>query len=124
MTDSLPAPADQPPEGQLLIYREGATDLQVRLDGQTAWLSQAGMAELFQSTKQNVSLHLQNIFDDRELDPAATVKQYLTVQTEGNRKVRRAIDHYNLDAILLSRSGVDRLFLLHCSPAPLLSSLA
>lgn len=90
----------QPPQGQVLIYRDGALNLQVRLDGQTVWLSQAGMAELFQTTKQNISLHLQNIFEEGELDPPATVKQYLTVQTEGTRQVRRQIDHYNLDAIL------------------------
>lgn len=89
-----------PPSGQVLIYSDGGLNLQVRLDGRTAWLSQMGIAELFQTTKQNISLHLQNIFEEGELDPAATVKQYLTVQTEGARQVRRAIDHYNLDAIL------------------------
>ena len=99
MTDNPPAPLD-PPQGQFLIYQDGATQVQVRLDGQTVWLSQVAIAELFQTTKQNISLHLQNIFEERELDPAATVKQYLTVQTEGQRQVRRAIDHYNLDAIL------------------------
>jgi hypothetical protein len=99
MTDNLPAPVD-PPQGQFLIYQDGSTQLQVRLDGQTVWLSQVALAELFQTTKQNISLHLQNIFEEQELDPAATVKQYLTVQTEGQRQVRRAIDHYNLDAIL------------------------
>jgi hypothetical protein len=100
MSDQLPTPANLPPDGQMLIYRDGSTNLQVRLDGKTVWLSQLGIAELFQTTKQNVSLHLQNIFEEGELVPAATVKQYLTVQTEGNRQVRRAIDHYNLDAIL------------------------
>ena len=58
------------------------------------------MAELFQTTKQNVSLHIQTIFEEGELDPEATVKQYLTVQTEGNRQIRRAVDHYNLDVII------------------------
>lgn len=93
-------PVPTPPEGQFLVFTDGGQNLQVRLDGQTVWLTQMGIAELFQTTKQNVSLHLQNIFEDGELDPAATVKQYLTVQTEGSRQVRRAIDHYNLDAIL------------------------
>ncbi len=97
MADEL---VPSPPSGQFLIYTTGGQNLQVRLDGRTVWLSQMGMAELFQSTKQNISLHLQNIFEEAELDPSATVKQYLTVQTEGNRQVRRAIDHYNLDAIL------------------------
>lgn len=89
-----------PPTGQILIYAEGGVNLQVRLDGQTVWLTQAAIAGLFQTTKQNVSLHLQNIFEEGELDPAVTVKQYLTVQTEGSSQVRRAIDYYNLEAIL------------------------
>lgn len=97
MADEL---APVPPEGQILIYQDGSLKLQVRLDGKTVWLTQVLMAELFQTTKQNISLHLQNIFEEGELDPAATVKQFLTVQTEGSRQVRRAIDHYNLDAIV------------------------
>jgi hypothetical protein len=67
-------PEPQPPSGQLLIYQDGGSKLQVRLDGQTVWLTQAAMAELYQTTKQNVSLHLQNIFDDRELQQSAFLK--------------------------------------------------
>ena len=70
--EQLPVPL--PPRGQMLIYRDGATNLRVRLDGQTVWLTQAAMAELFQTTKQNVSLHIQNIFDDKELEPETVVK--------------------------------------------------
>jgi hypothetical protein len=90
----------QAPAGQILIYQDGGLNLQVRLDGQTVWLTQAGMAELFQTTKQNISLHLQNIFEEAEIDPSATVKKYLIVQTEGSRQVRRTVDHYSLEAIL------------------------
>ncbi|MEX1229170.1 MAG: RhuM family protein [Planctomycetaceae bacterium] len=100
MSALIPSPGELPPDAQILIYEDGATQLQVRLDGATVWLPQLSIAELFQTTKQSVSLHLQNIYEEGELDPAATVKQYLTVQTEGNRQVRRAIDHYNLEAIL------------------------
>jgi len=57
-------PAPLPPGGQMLIYRDGAATLQVRLDGQTVWLTQAAMAELFQTTPQNITLHLQSIYDD------------------------------------------------------------
>ncbi|MEX2187776.1 MAG: virulence RhuM family protein [Pirellulales bacterium] len=86
-----------PPSGQLLIYRDGGLSLQVRLDGQTVWLTQAGLAELYQTTKQNVSLHLQNILDDNELEHDSVVKEYLTTAADGKRyRVR----HYNLDAIL------------------------
>ncbi|MCF6228327.1 MAG: virulence RhuM family protein [Planctomycetes bacterium] len=91
---------EQPPEGQLLIYQDGSTSLQVRLDGQTIWLTQKQIGELYQSTKQNISLHIRSIFEDEELPPQATVKQYLTVQTEGQRRVKRVVDHYSLDVVL------------------------
>ncbi|RIK76608.1 MAG: hypothetical protein DCC68_19075 [Planctomycetota bacterium] len=71
--------------GQLLIYRDGALHLQVRLDGQTVWLTQAAMADLYQTTKQNISLHLQNIFDDNELELESVVKEYLTTAADGKR---------------------------------------
>ena len=81
--ERLPAP--RPPGGQILIYRDGATNLQVRLDGQTVWLTQAAMGELFQTTKQNISLHIQNILDEKELQPEAVVKEYLTTAADGKR---------------------------------------
>ena len=98
---TIPEPPEpQPPSGKLLIYQDGGLKLQVRLDGQTVWLTQAAMAELYQITPQNVTLHLQNIYDDGELDEAATCKDYLQVRTEGSRQVQRALKHYSLDAIL------------------------
>jgi len=72
----------------------------VRLEEGTVWLTQALIAELYQITKQNVSLHIKNILGDGELSQAATVKEYLTVQTEGSRTVKRSIEYYNLDMIL------------------------
>jgi hypothetical protein len=101
MTENLPTPAPEP-SGQVLLYQsqDGTTRIEVRMEGNTVWLPQRAMAELFQTTKQNISLHIQNIFEEQELDPAATVKQHLTVQTEGGREVRRAVDHYNLDVII------------------------
>jgi len=98
--DNPSTPASLPPGGQMLIYRDGATRLQVRLDGQTVWLTQAAMAELFQTTPQNITLHLQGIYDDNELDETATCKEYLQVRQEGGRQVRRSLKHYSLDAIL------------------------
>jgi hypothetical protein len=100
MTNPLPPPADQPPEGQVLIYEDGGTRLQVRLDGQTVWLPQRLIAELFQVTVPTVNEHLGNIYDERELDPEATIRKFRIVQAEGGRKVTRLVDHYNLDAIL------------------------
>jgi len=99
MSDA-PLSESSPPVGQLLIYQDGGLHLQVRLDGLTVWLTQAAIAELYQTTPQNITLHLQGIYDDGELDPSATCKDYLQVRQEGKRQVRRSLLHYNLDAIL------------------------
>jgi len=89
-----------PPGGQVLIYRDGALNLQVRLEGQTVWLPQRLIAELFQVSVPTVNEHLANIYDEEELNPAATIRKFRIVQTEGTRQVARMVDHYNLDAIL------------------------
>ncbi|MFP4501180.1 MAG: virulence RhuM family protein [Candidatus Hydrogenedentota bacterium] len=88
------------PSGQVLIYQDGARDIQVRLEGETVWLTQRGMAELYQIAVPTVNHHVSNIYKERELAPEATIRKYLIVQTEGARQVRRAVDHYNLDMIL------------------------
>ncbi len=87
---------------QLILYtsEDGQSQVQLRADRGTVWLTQLEMAELFNASKQNISLHLKNIYQDGELDSAATVKESLTVQTEGAREVRRSVTLYNLDAIL------------------------
>lgn len=87
---------------ELILYTstDGRTRLELRVEGRTVWLSQLEIAELFQTTKQNVSLHAKNIFEEEELAPEATVKESLTVQAEGGRQVRRSIQLYNLDLIL------------------------
>jgi hypothetical protein len=89
------------PHGQFLVYRaeDGRTKIDVRLEGETAWLTQAHLAELFQTTVPNISMHLRNIFEEGELQQAATVKKFLTVRREGDRDVARQVDYYNLDAI-------------------------
>jgi hypothetical protein len=79
---------------------DGNSQIQLRADLGTVWLTQLEMAELFDATKQNISLHLKNVFGDGELESAATVKESLTVQTEGARQVQRPVTLYNLDAIL------------------------
>ena len=93
------------PKGELLLYQteDGRTRIECRFEGETVWLTQAMMAELFQTTLQNVSLHLQNIYEEGELDPGATIKSYLIVRTEGTRQVRRTVQHYNLEARALCR---------------------
>jgi hypothetical protein len=86
----------------LILYTtdDGKSQIQLRADLGTVWLTQLEIAELFDATKQNISLHLKNIIEDGELDAAATVKESLTVQSEGTRKVQRPVTLYNLDAIL------------------------
>jgi len=75
----------------LILYttEDGKSRIQLRADEQTVWLTQLEMADLFDATKQTISLHLKNLFEDGELDPAATVKESLTVQIEGGREVQR-----------------------------------
>ena len=87
---------------RLILYTtdDGKSQIQLRADLGTVWLTQLAMAELFDATKQNISLHLKNIIEDGELDAAATIKESLTVQTEGTRQVQRPVTLYNLDAIL------------------------
>lgn len=86
----------------LILYttEDGKSRIQLRADENTVWLTQLEMADLFATSKQNISLHLQNIFEDGELREAATVKESLTVQIEGGREVQRPVTLYNLDAIL------------------------
>ena len=87
--------------GEVVMYQPDETiRLEVRMDHETVWLTQAQMVELFQTTKQNVSLHVGNVFREGELNKEGTVKEYLTVQTEGNRNVIRKVKYYNLDVII------------------------
>ncbi|MBO9200605.1 MULTISPECIES: virulence RhuM family protein [Niastella] len=87
---------------EFLIYQtpNGNTKVDVRVEDETVWLSQQQMTELFQTTKQNISLHIKNIYDEGELVEEGTVKEYLTVQNEGNREVKRNLQYYNLDVII------------------------
>ena len=89
-------------KGQLLVYEaeDGRIKIDVRLEDETVWLTQQRMADLFQTTKQNISLHIQNVYEEGELSPEATVKKFLTVRREGDRDVRRELDFYNLDIII------------------------
>ncbi|MCP4697051.1 MAG: virulence RhuM family protein [Gammaproteobacteria bacterium] len=90
------------PAGEIILYQteDGQTKLEVRLQDETVWLTQQQLATLLQTTKQNISLHIQNIYEEGELMPEATVKVFLTVRQEGARQVKRALDHYNLDMII------------------------
>ena len=96
--------AEKKDDNQIVMYttQDGQTKIRVNFDPaqNTAWLTQAQMVELFQTSKQNVSLHINNIFEEGELDENSTVKESLTVQKEGNREVQRKTNLYNLDVII------------------------
>lgn len=96
----MPSDRPSPESGQILIYEDGATRLQVRLEGETVWLSQRLIAELFQVSVPTVNEHLANIYAEGELDQEATIRSFRIVRREGSRDVARSIDHYSLDAIL------------------------
>jgi len=87
---------------EIILYRPNklAEHIEVRIEDETVWLSQQQMATLFDQTKQNISLHINNCFKEKELEKKATVKESLTVQKEGNRAVKRKIEYYNLDVII------------------------
>ena len=88
-------------KGEIIIYQDGQEQrLQVRTDGQTVWLTQLQMAELFARDKSVISRHIRNVFEEGEVDPQATVANFATVQNEGQREVERSIDYYNLDVII------------------------
>jgi hypothetical protein len=89
-------------DSSLLLYQteDGETKIEVRLQGETVWLSQAQLCELFDKDKRTISEHIQNIFIEGELSPDATVRNFRTVQIEGSREVARQIDFYNLDVII------------------------
>ena len=89
-------------KGEILIYESAdyQTQVEVKLEAETVWLTQKQMADLFQTTTQNVTVHLKNIFEEGELEELATCKDYLQVQTEGTRQVSRQVKFYNLDVIV------------------------
>ncbi|MCS6267395.1 MAG: virulence RhuM family protein [Vampirovibrio sp.] len=86
----------------IIMYQteDGVTKIEVKLEEQTVWLNQAQLVELFQSSKSNISEHIKTIFEDGELSELATVRNFRTVQKEGERTVSRDITHYNLDMII------------------------
>jgi len=87
---------------EILLYQtdDGLLKIQVRLENETVWLTQTDMVELFQSSKSNISEHIKHIFEEGELTPDATVRNFRTVRLEGSRQVSRDIEHYNLDVII------------------------
>jgi hypothetical protein len=91
-----------PPRSELILYQteDGRTRIQCRFEDETLWLTQAQMAELFQTTPQNITQHLKDIFAEGELAEEATCKDLLQVRREGSREVTRSLQHYRLEAVL------------------------
>lgn len=89
-------------ETNILIYQteKGNTKVDVRLENETVWMTQKAIAELYQTSSQNITLHIKNIYEEEELIEEATCKYYLQVQNEGLREVRRKTKHYNLEMII------------------------
>ena len=87
---------------QIIIYQteDGQTQVDVRLENETVWLTQAQMAELFEKPPQNITMHIGNAYKERELEKESTCKEYLQVQQEGKRKVSRMVKYYDLDVII------------------------
>jgi hypothetical protein len=87
---------------EILIYQnsEGNIKIDVRLEDETVWLTQAQICELFQKSKATISEHIKHVFEEGELDDRATVRKFRTVQAEGGRHVERALEYYNLDVII------------------------
>jgi len=88
-------------QGEIILYQpDEAVRLEVRLEDETVWLTQAQIVDLFQSSKANISEHIKNIYDQKELEESSTVRDFRTVRQEGKRQVMRNLTYYNLDAII------------------------
>ncbi len=100
--DDVNLPTDHPPEGEFLLYQteDGHTRIECRFAGESIWLTQKVMADLFQVTVPTVNEHMRNLYEEREIDPDRTIRRFRIVRREGTRQVARQIDHYSLDAIL------------------------
>lgn len=89
-------------ENEILLYTDetGKMNVNVRFVEEDVWVTQVQLAEIYATTRQNIGQHIENIYKDNELPREATIKKFFIVQTEGNRQVKREIDHYNLDVII------------------------
>ncbi len=96
-----------PQGGEIILYQteDGQTRIQCRFEDKAIWLTQKLMGELFQKDIRTINEHLQNIYEEAELDPAATIRKFRIVQAEGSRQVERLVDHYHLNAKSFLNSG-------------------
>ena len=88
-------------QGEIILYQpDESVRMEVRIEDETVWLTQAQIVELFQSSKANISEHLKNIYKSEELIQSSTVRNFRTVRQEGNRQITRNLEYYNLDVII------------------------
>lgn len=90
------------PNSEMVVYvgNDGKPQVQARLQDENIWLTQVQLAQVFQTTRQNIGQHIKNIYEEKELEPSATIKKFFIVQTEGDREVSRNIEHYSLDMVI------------------------
>lgn len=90
------------PNSEMVVYvgDDGKSQIQARLQDENMWLTQVQLAQVFQTTRQNIGQHIKNIYEEKELDPSATIKKFFIVQTEGDREASRNIEHYSLDMVI------------------------
>lgn len=91
---------DKHSEIQIYTSKDGNLSFDVALESETVWLTQKQMSDLFETTRENITLHISNIYKEKELTKIATSKDFLLVRKEGNRSVKRNVEHYNLDMII------------------------
>ena len=90
-------------QGEIILYQpDESVRMEVRIEDETVWLTQAQIVELFQSSKANISEYLKNIYKSEELIQSSTVRNFRTVRQEGNRQITRNLEYYNLDVIMYS----------------------
>lgn len=93
------------PNGEMVVYvgSDGKPQVQARLQDENIWLTQVQLAQVFQTTRQNIGQHIKNIYEEKELDPSATIKKFFIVQTEGDREVSEKIEQRCLEGQRLCR---------------------
>ena len=93
------------PNGEMVVYvgNDGKPQVQARLQDENIWLTQVQLAQVFQTTRQNIGQHIKNIYEEKELDPSATIKKFFIVQTEGDREVSEKIEQRCLEGQRLCR---------------------
>ena len=92
-------------KNEILIYedKDGITKVNVTFTDEDIWLTQSQLADIYKTSRENITMHISNIYKDNELPKDSTCKKFLQVQNEGSRSVKRNIDHYNLDMIIAYR---------------------